>query len=234
MIVVEVIEHNPLATRYLRTLLKHSRQFQLTFSNDLSPVQLADRADTILVVDRGSLPSNPFHVQFPDTNKNRVIVIDDALNANQVCDLLIIGVCGFVPYNKVEHTLSRAIKNVADGHLWVEPKALELLAQELVLRMRSTSQKRHTFSSRQHMVMELLRARLSNKEIGANLGISERTVKFHLTNIYGKLGVNDRHAVAELVAKQPHVLPIALSTEVKSSGFGSHSCRAPISMPRSR
>jgi DNA-binding NarL/FixJ family response regulator len=39
---------------------------------------------------------------------------------------------------------------------------------------------------------------LSNKEIGNNLGITERTVKFHVGNVLAKLGVQDRHSAAKM------------------------------------
>lgn len=51
-------------------------------------------------------------------------------------------------------------------------------------------------SSREIEVVERIANGMSNKEIGAALGISEATVKTHVNNIMGKLGANDRtHAV---------------------------------------
>jgi DNA-binding NarL/FixJ family response regulator len=54
--------------------------------------------------------------------------------------------------------------------------------------------------------LEIARAvsrRLSNKEIGAELEISARTVSTHLSNIFGKLGVDSRGALADLVRADP-------------------------------
>jgi DNA-binding CsgD family transcriptional regulator len=45
-------------------------------------------------------------------------------------------------------------------------------------------------------ILSLVSRNLSNKEIGHRLRISERTVKFHLTNMFDKLGVRSRHALA--------------------------------------
>lgn len=234
MITVQIIEHNPLATRYLRRLFSHISSFRLTFSSDFS-VPLRDRHHTVLVIDRGSLPHDLFYrFQRTESNTTNVIVVDVELTASQVCELLITGIRGFVPYSKVDQTLARAIKSVAAGHLWVEAQILELLAHELVGQMRSSSQKQQTFSSRQRMVIDLLQGRLSNKEIGSALGISERTVKFHLANIYSKLGINDRHSVVELIRIPPippsqNVLP---PIEVKD--ISSQSCKGAIAIPRAR
>lgn len=55
------------------------------------------------------------------------------------------------------------------------------------------------------IILSLLSGNLSNKEIGHRLRISERTVKFHLTNMFNKLGVRSRHALARFA----NVLPDA-------------------------
>jgi len=48
------------------------------------------------------------------------------------------------------------------------------------------------FSKREKDVIKLLTQGKSNKQIAFELGISNRTVEFHLSNIYTKLGVNSR------------------------------------------
>jgi DNA-binding CsgD family transcriptional regulator len=49
-------------------------------------------------------------------------------------------------------------------------------------------------TSREHEVLEHLAAGLSNRQIARALGISEHTVKFHVSAILGKLGVSSRAA----------------------------------------
>jgi DNA-binding NarL/FixJ family response regulator len=49
-------------------------------------------------------------------------------------------------------------------------------------------------TARERDVLEVASRGLSNREVGAELGISEHTVKFHLAAIYGKLGVTTRTA----------------------------------------
>ncbi len=53
------------------------------------------------------------------------------------------------------------------------------------------------FSSRENEIVGLLQRRLCDKEISSALGISERTVRFHLQNLFQKLGVHDRYSVVE-------------------------------------
>jgi DNA-binding CsgD family transcriptional regulator len=54
-------------------------------------------------------------------------------------------------------------------------------------------------SPREKEVAALLERRLCNKEIGSALGICERTVRFHLGNIFKKLGVSDRYSLIDLL-----------------------------------
>jgi Response regulator containing a CheY-like receiver domain and an HTH DNA-binding domain len=53
----------------------------------------------------------------------------------------------------------------------------------------------HSLTAREGQILQLLVRRLTNKAISKSLGLSERTVKFHVSNILAKLGVEDRHAL---------------------------------------
>ena len=50
----------------------------------------------------------------------------------------------------------------------------------------------HLFSSQESLILQLLKEGLSNESISIETGKSINTVKYHLKNIYRKLGVNNR------------------------------------------
>jgi len=83
--------------------------------------------------------------------------------------------------------LISAIRSVHAGKSCIPP----LIAQRLAERM-STEQLTH----REQDVLEQIVRGKSNKEIGAALDISEATVKTHINNLLGKLGVSDRTQAA--------------------------------------
>ena len=56
----------------------------------------------------------------------------------------------------------------------------------------------NSLTSREREVVLALAKGLSNKDVGRRLNLSEGTVKVHLHNIYGKLGVKNRTALAVL------------------------------------
>ena len=57
-------------------------------------------------------------------------------------------------------------------------------------------------TDRETQVLELLADGLSNKAIGARLGISDQTVKFHVASIAGKLGARNRTEAVRLAARR--------------------------------
>jgi ATP/maltotriose-dependent transcriptional regulator MalT len=80
--------------------------------------------------------------------------------------------------------------------LIVLPKAMtERLLHEPAASVEELSE---TLTTREREVLDLLGRGLSNKLIGRELHISEHTVKFHISSLYAKLGVNNR---AEAVSR---------------------------------
>jgi DNA-binding NarL/FixJ family response regulator len=109
------------------------------------------------------------------------------------------GAMGYVPKSSSPDTLMSAIRLVLSGQIYVPP---------VMLRFEAGSNGRNggngvpdkpsiPLTDRQIEVLRLLDRGLSNKEIGRELGVSERTVKAHMTAIFKSLGVSGR---AEAIA----------------------------------
>jgi DNA-binding NarL/FixJ family response regulator len=112
----------------------------------------------------------------------RVLVFSNYASGDEVYQALRAGACGFVVKEMALDRLLEAIRSVHLGERYVPP--------EIATRMngRVLSQ----LSPRELDVLKLVAKGLSNKEIGSELNVVEGTVKVHLTNILGKLGVSDR------------------------------------------
>ncbi len=101
--------------------------------------------------------------------------------------------------------LIRILRAVKEGETYVPPA----LAASLLLEMSETdghSKKPvnpiDELSSREREILERLASGLSNKEIGLQLFISEKTVKHYMTNILQKLQVRNRVEAALLAQKR--------------------------------
>lgn len=97
------------------------------------------------------------------------------------------GARGYLLKSASRDELLAAIRAVAAGGRYLPPE----LAQRLAGRIAGSD-----ISGREIQVLRLISAGKSNKEIGAALHIAEDTVKRHVSNILGKLGVSDRAQAA--------------------------------------
>ena len=92
--------------------------------------------------------------------------------------------------------LRRGIRAAADGESPLAPKAARLI---LTARRGGRQHPRpgdEELSDREREVLTLLAEGLANKQIARRLGISEKTVKAHLTHVFRRIGVTDRTQAA--------------------------------------
>jgi DNA-binding NarL/FixJ family response regulator len=135
----------------------------------------------------------------------RVMVVAEELTEALVFPLLRAGVRGFMPYADARERLPEALRVMADGGSWI-PRGVLTSFIDVVLARTPPSRFVPTWlalSRREREVLRLVLDSLSNKEIGCRLNISERTVKFHVSNLLSKFQAERR---ADLIRQ---ALPMA-------------------------
>jgi DNA-binding NarL/FixJ family response regulator len=106
------------------------------------------------------------------------------------------GIDGFVDLHKTWQTeLPLAIRAVLRGQPWVPPEILVAFVKQAKMLLEAQLLPGHSLTAREGQVLQLLMRRLTNKEVSSTLGISERTVKFHVSNILSKLQLEDRRGL---------------------------------------
>lgn len=121
-----------------------------------------------------------------------VSATNDAAVMRRAVDL---GAAGFIPKSSPVDTISEAISTVLEGEIWLPEAALALdeaqLSADNELARRVAS-----LTPQQFRVLDMLADGLLNKQIAAELEVSEATVKAHVTAIFRKLGVRSRTQAA--------------------------------------
>jgi DNA-binding NarL/FixJ family response regulator len=125
----------------------------------------------------------------------RLIVVGEKFTEAHSYSLLRIGVKGLLTYGEAREQLPRALPLVSAGGFWV-PRVLLSNFVDSILDGAHGRQFKNAASAdlsrREQETLEALLENLSNKEIGSRLNISERTVKFHVSNLLSKFGVRRR------------------------------------------
>ena len=116
-----------------------------------------------------------------------VLVLTSFSDARRITAALDVGAAGYLLKDTSAEDVVRGIRAAAEGGAPLDPQAARLL-----LEARDAPDPLERISPREREVFALLLDGLPNKLIAQRLGISEKTVKTHLTNIFRQIGVTDR------------------------------------------
>jgi DNA-binding NarL/FixJ family response regulator len=106
------------------------------------------------------------------------------------------GAVGYLLKDTAPSELHAALRAVARGEAPLAPKAAAALLEERGARRWEGAMDPADLTTRELDVLKLVIAGHSNKQIARQLGISEKTVKGHLTNLYQRIRVSDRTQAA--------------------------------------
>jgi len=127
----------------------------------------------------------------------RTILLTAAIQPFAVTSALQLGARGIVLKASPPEMLLKSIRSVHEGQFWVGSEPVSAFA-----RAGQGGTGGFGLTSREIEIISAIKQGSSNREIAGRLAISEETVKRHLSNIYGKLGVSSRLELAVLASEQ--------------------------------
>jgi NarL family two-component system response regulator LiaR len=126
--------------------------------------------------------------------RSRVIVLTTFLDDDKLLPAVRAGAAGYLLKDVGPKELVGAIRTVHSGQALLHPAAAARVMAELVESGRPRPAE--LLTPREAEVLALIARGRSNKVIARELGVSEKTVKTHVSNLLGKLGVTDRTQAA--------------------------------------
>ena len=120
-----------------------------------------------------------------------VVVLTSFSDRERILSALDAGAAGYLLKDAEPDAIERAIQAAARGEAPLDPKAARAL-----LSARRAPDPANALSDREREVLAMVAEGLPNKLIAQHLGISEKTVKAHLTSVYRQIGVTDRTQAA--------------------------------------
>jgi two-component system, NarL family, response regulator len=199
---------HPLATRYIQSVLSQHDEINLISCSDrIEELPSAKLLSRVFVIDEFLLFTSMrrclIKLRILDPKARIIILLRDSRQSH-IQRLLSLGVTACLRYDEVEKRLFVLLRRIRKREYANLRPNIHINSEQPQDSLVMVTEPRVGLSPRQERTLELLLKRMSNKEIGCALGISERTVKFHLANIYKKCGIHDRYLITELIR---HDLP---------------------------
>ena len=201
-----LVDDQPLFREGLRTLLSLQSDFEIVgeAGNGEEALSLARKLlpsvvlmDLQMPVLDGVAATRRLHRELPDC---RVIVLTTFDDDEMVFDGLRAGAIGYLLKDAPSEKLGEAIRSAARGESFLQPSvAAKVVAEFARLTNKPAMNSRalvEPLSDRELGILSLIADGASNREIAGTLFLAEGTVKNHVTNILGKLGVRDRTQAA--------------------------------------
>lgn len=197
MIRVLLIDDHSVVRKGLRMFLDLDPELKVIgeAANGLEGVRLARDLqpdvvlmDLLMPVMDGITATSIIRREMPDIE---VVALTSVLEDSSVFGAVRAGAIGYLLKDTDAEELNRAIKAAAAGQVQLSSAAAARLVREV-----RTPDNPESLTERENDVLKLIARGLSNKEIANQLGIGEKTVKTHVSNILGKLGVLSRTQAA--------------------------------------
>ena len=128
-----------------------------------------------------------------ENDKAKIIVLAEHAGDSEISRSLKNGAFGYICKDISPDELTKAVRAVNKGKKYIPGEIAEILSEHFGLEELTPAERK--------ILQQIVRGQ-SNKEIAHDLEISENTVKTHVKNILGKLGVSDRTSAATLAIRR--------------------------------
>jgi DNA-binding NarL/FixJ family response regulator len=126
----------------------------------------------------------------------KVLMVTAGMTAKESSTALHLGASGIFLKHNSPGTLAKAVRLIMAGEIWVDPKVIQLMADRVD--QREEERVSPLLTEREQQVLRGIFEGLTNKEIGAQLGVSDGAVKATLQQLFQKTGVRTRSQLVRI------------------------------------
>ena len=181
-------------------------KYDLDHATTLSSLKsrTAGNSFDLVLIHRPLVDINTFIELRRTTPENKIFLLSDLPSEEEGLEFLKMGIVGYANTYISPERLSEAVRVITGGAVWLGQKVMQRLILDSYSRAREESVSNaeailNKLTKRERETANLVAQGQSNLEIAANLNISERTVKAHLSSIYEKTKTGSRLNLALLI-----------------------------------
>ena len=187
-----VVDDHPILRHGLAAVLRSEAGFKVVAEGGSSTeaLQIANvHRPNIMLLDLGIPALKQICIQVPST---RCIILTVCDNADTAINALNSGAQGYILKGVSGEDLKAAIWTVFNNETFVSPDFATKLLMASQMEKQALSQAGGKLNFRENQVLREVESGLTNRKVAEKLQISEKTVKYYMTNIMQKYGVSNR------------------------------------------
>jgi DNA-binding NarL/FixJ family response regulator len=218
LISVVIVDDHPIVRAGIRSVLQGAGDIAILGEG-------ANGADAVHLVSSHHPDVLVLDVNLPDINgmeaarrvcalnlHTAILILTVHKDSQTIFNLLECGATGYVLKDEALETLANAVRAVSRGESWLSPPVAIQVVQRATGQAFPSEPVIPALTNSELRVLSLLADGLDNAAIARQLVVTKRTVQNHVSNIYGKLGLNSR-TEAMLYAIQHGLTHIPPATE---------------------
>jgi len=130
----------------------------------------------------------------------KCLILTSYADDEALAQAIVAGASGYVLKQIQGQELVAAVRTAASGHSLIDRETARRVLEEL-RSARAEEEGMERLTPREHEILDMITAGKTNREIGAELFLSEKTVKNYVSNLLGKLGMGRRSEAAAYAAR---------------------------------
>jgi DNA-binding NarL/FixJ family response regulator len=190
----------------LRLILEREKDIAVVAESDgilkIAEIIREQKPDILLLVMHGPNKSDPVSLIKEKGSQIRILVLGDSSDEELTTKVLRAGARGYLLTSTDSATVLKAIRAVYAEEIWVGNEVIARVLENPTL----LPDHEEVLTKKELEIIRLIGQDYSNKEIAAELSLSEKTLKSYLDRIFKKLGVNSRLQVALYASKHKKII----------------------------